>query len=69
MGNKFFNPNSIAIYGGPMFSYIQSDDIEADKEFGFMAGVEVFVSESISLDAGIRQFDGTGFEGGIHIRF
>ncbi|NQU39134.1 MAG: hypothetical protein HQ523_04200 [Lentisphaerae bacterium] len=69
VGNKFFNPNSIAIYVGPVFSYIQSEDIEVDQELGYMAGVEVFVSESISFDLGIRQFDGPGFEGGLHIRF
>lgn len=68
-GNKFFNPNSIALYAGPMFSYIESDDIEADQELGFTAGIEVFATESISMNIGLRQLDGTGVEGGLHIRF
>ena len=69
IGNKFFNPNSIALYVGPLYSYLQSDDIEVEEELGYMAGIEVFVSESVSFDMGIRQFDGPGFEGGLHIRF
>ncbi|MBT3294707.1 MAG: hypothetical protein HN919_01280 [Verrucomicrobia bacterium] len=68
-GNKHFNPNSIALYAGPMYSYIDSDDLEADQELGFMAGIEIFMSETISLDLGLRQFDGTGFEGGLNIQF
>jgi opacity protein-like surface antigen len=68
-GNKLFNPNSIAIYAGPVYSHIVSDDLEADQELGFMAGIEVFVSESITLDLGVRQFDSTGFEGGLNIQF
>jgi opacity protein-like surface antigen len=68
-GNTFFNPNSIALYMGPYFSYIQSSDIEAEETLGIMAGVEVFVSESISFDIGIRDLDSTAIEGGLHIRF
>ena len=68
-GNKLFNPNSIALYAGPVYSYITGDDLEADQELGFMAGIEVFVSETISLDLGVRQFDSTGVEGGLNIQF
>ncbi len=68
-GNKFFNANSIAIYLGPLFNYIQSDDIELREEFGYMAGIEVFLTESISIDLGMRHIDSTGFEGGLNIDF
>jgi len=69
IGNKFFNPNSIAIYMGPLFNYIQSDEIELEDEFGYMAGIEVFLTESISIDLGMRHISTTGFEGGLHINF
>ncbi|MBL7076838.1 MAG: hypothetical protein ISS31_05140 [Kiritimatiellae bacterium] len=69
IGNKFFNPNSVAIYMGPMFNYIQSGEIELREEFGFLAGIELFLTESISLDIGMRHLDTTGFEGGINIDF
>ncbi len=69
IGNKFFNPNSVAIYIGPMFNYIESSDIELRETFGFMAGIEVFLTESVSLDMGLRHLDSTGFEGGLHIDF
>jgi hypothetical protein len=69
VGNKHFSPNSIALYAGPIYSHIVSDDLDADQEIGFMAGIEVFVSESISLDLGMRQFDDSGFEVGLNIQF
>ncbi len=68
-GNKFFNPDSVAIYMGPLFNYIQSDEIELRDEFGFLAGIEIFVTDSISIDLGMRHIDTTGFEGGLHIDF
>jgi opacity protein-like surface antigen len=68
-GNKFFNPNSVAVYAGPLFNYIQSDEIELRDELGFLAGIEIFLTESISLDLGMRHISTTGFEGGLRIDF
>lgn len=69
VGNKLFNPNSVAIYAGPLFNYIQSDELELSEELGFMLGLEIFMTESVALDLGIRNIDTTGFEGGLHIHF
>lgn len=69
-GNKLFLPNSIAIYAGPAYTDIRSDDIEqTSDEFGYMAGLEVFYTESISLDIGVQSFHSTGLTAGMHIRF
>lgn len=69
-GSKLFLPNAIALYVGPVYSSIISDDIEqVGDEFGYNIGMEVFFTESVSFDLGLRRFDETGFAGGLHIRF
>ncbi|MDP6490801.1 MAG: hypothetical protein QGG69_03390, partial [Kiritimatiellia bacterium] len=68
-GNKIFNPNSVAVYVGPFYNYIDSDDIRLEDDFGFMAGIEVFMTDHITLDLGLRHMDAMTYEGGVHIRF
>jgi hypothetical protein len=68
-GNKIFNPNSVSVYVGPLYNYIKSDDIELEDNFGFMAGIEVFMTDHITLDLGLRHMDAMTYEGGVHIRF
>jgi len=67
--NKFFNPEAIALYVGPLFSMLQSSDLEEDNKFGLTVGVEVMVSESLSFDIGVRHFESSGVNGGLHLRF
>lgn len=70
VGNKLFLPNSIALYGGPVYSGIRSDDIkQTENEFGYNVGLEVFLTESVSLDIGIEKYDATGYAVGVHVRF
>jgi opacity protein-like surface antigen len=68
-GNKFFYPNSIGLYAGPVLSDIQGSDINEETLLGWVVGLQVFLTESVSLDAGIRQFEHTGFSGGVHLQF
>ncbi len=68
-GNKIFNPNSVSVYVGPLYNYIQSDDIELEDHLSFMAGIEVFLTDHIMLDLGLRHMDAMTYEGGVHIRF
>jgi len=68
-GNKFYYPNSIALYAGPVLSDLQGSDFNEKNVLGFAVGLEVFLTESISLDAGIKQFEHTGYSGGLHLRF
>ena len=69
-GNKLFLPNSVAIYAGPAYSDIRSDDIDqTSDEFGYTAGLEIFYTESVSFDIGIQDFGTTGLTGGLHVRF
>lgn len=68
-GNKRFVPESIALYVGPAYSDLDSDDLDEDEQIGLVGGLEVFMTESTSFDLGVRHFDGTGFTGGLHVRF
>jgi opacity protein-like surface antigen len=68
-GNKFFNPESIALYVGPLFSILQGDELEESTQFGLLVGVEVFVSDSLSFNLGMRHIDETGIDAGLHLHF
>lgn len=68
-GNKLFLPNSIAIFAGPIYSDIQSSSINEKNKLGFAAGMEVFLSEKISLKCAIERFDATAYSTGINVRF
>jgi len=69
IGDKRYRPEAIALYAGPAFSFIQSDDVEAKQEFGFIGGLEVFFFDSFSLDLHVENYDTSSVFGGINIRF
>ncbi len=68
-GDKRYRPEAIALYGGPAFSYIQSSDIEAKREFGAIGGLEIFIYDSLSLDFNFEYYDKASVFGGLNIRF
>lgn len=69
-GSKLFLPNSIAVYGGPIYSWIgNSSSFSNEGMFGYTAGLEVYYTESISFDVGIEAMDYTDATVGIHLRF
>lgn len=68
-GNKLFLPNSIALFAGPIYSDIHSSSLDEKNKFGFAAGIEVFLSEKISLKWAIERFDAAGYSAGINVRF
>ncbi len=69
-GSKLYLPNSIALYGGPIYSWIgNSSSFSNEGMFGYTAGMEIYYTESISLDVGIEAMDYTDITAGLHIRF
>ena len=74
-GNKLFHPDSIAIYVGPIFEELHGvnasgiNRFNEDSVFGLAAGLEIFLSDIVSVDFGVESFGSTGFNGGINIRF
>jgi opacity protein-like surface antigen len=71
-GNPLFRPKSIAIYAGPAFTLLTGSDLEQREgrnKFGLTAGIEVFLTERVSLYGGADVFENTGFSGGLNVRF
>jgi len=68
-GNKLFCPNSIALFAGPIYSDIHSSSINEKNKLGFAVGMEVFLSEKISLECAIEKFDADAYSAGINVHF
>lgn len=69
-GSKFYLPNSIGIYGGPITTIVHGDSqINNGDEFGYTIGTDLYFSETVSLEFAIEILDTTDFAGGLHIRF
>jgi len=70
-GNKLFVPESIGIYGGPVYSQVFGGDLDdgPDDQVGLAAGLEVFHTKRVSYYAGIERFKDTGFTAGLNVRF
>jgi len=68
-GNKQYWPNAISIFAGPIFSQIISDSIQEDSIVGLTVGVEVFLSDYVTLGIGMEQFDDSGSWMALSIKF
>jgi opacity protein-like surface antigen len=68
-GNKYFWPESIAIYAGPIYSTINGDEFETDDDVGLIAGLEFYLTDTCSLDIQVKYFEETSVGGGINFRF
>ena len=68
-GLKYYAPESISLYIGPMYSVFESDDFKAKDEIGAVAGIEIFFMDTIVLDLKVQQFEETSVGGGINFRF
>ena len=68
-GNKYFWPESIAIYAGPIYSAINGDEFETDDDVGLIAGLEFFLTDTCTLDFQVKYFEETSIAGGVNFRF
>jgi len=70
-GNKDYLPFAIAVFVGPLYSNITSnDDLQEEGDtLGIIGGLEVFYTQRVSFDVGVESFDATGYFGGINVRF
>ena len=68
-GNKNYTPESFSIYLGPIYSKLEGDDFEADDDVGLIAGLEVFLTDTIALDFEVQHFENTSGAAGINFRF
>lgn len=70
-GNKLFWPESIAVYGGALYTRLFGD-LEDEDNWRLTFGLEVFVTERVALDAAVEMLDGGGSAGssfGLNVRF
>ncbi len=68
-GNKEYTPESIAIYLGPAFSMIRSDDFEAKNNTGVVGGLEIFFTDSFAVDIRVEYFEKASASAGINLHF
>jgi len=68
-GNKLFWPQSIALYAGPAYSNLESDDFEAEETFGFVGGIEIFATKRLTLGLGAEMYDSAAFSSSLSLRF
>ena len=68
-GNKFFTPESITLYAGPMYSTFLSDDFSESDDFGLMGGIEFFLVDTIVLDIEIQHIGETSASVGLNFHF
>lgn len=68
-GDKFFTPNSLALFIGPIYCAPVDTELTVDKTLGFTAGIDCFLNEKITLELGFQQLKNAGITAGISIRF
>jgi len=68
-GDKSFRPESIALYAGPALSLLHSSDFDAKTEGGVVGGIEIYFTDSCSLDVRTEYYDKAGITAGINLRF
>jgi opacity protein-like surface antigen len=67
-GNKFFNPESIALFVGPILSDL-SGDLDEDETLGFTVGLDVYMTERVALSVGLERFDAESLVVGLNVNF
>jgi hypothetical protein len=68
-GNKYFSPESISLYAGPLFSSIDGDSFKEKNSTGLLAGGQIFMNDRVSLDLQGQFFEETSILGGINVQF
>jgi opacity protein-like surface antigen len=68
-GIKFYSPESISLYVGPIFSALISDDFSEDNSFGVIGGIQIFVVDTVAIDIQVQHYGQTSVSGGLNYRF
>ena len=67
-GNTLFLPNSIEIFAGGIFSDFVAGDVDVGSKLGYTAGVDIFYTEKVTIEASVQGFDTVTVCGAIHLR-
>lgn len=68
-GNKYYTPESIAIYLGPAFSVIRSDAFEGKSNGGVVGGLEIFFTDSFAVDIRVEFIEQASASAGVNLHF
>lgn len=66
-GDKYFNMESIGFYFGAIYSDINCSGFEVESKFGFCSGIEMMITEKVSIDLGMETLDRGAVYAGIRI--
>jgi opacity protein-like surface antigen len=68
-GNKYYSPESIALYAGPIYSAITGDNFETEDNVGLIAGLEFYITDTFTFDIQVKRFEEMSVGGGFNFRF
>lgn len=68
-GNKYFVPNGISLFFGPLYSDLRGGPFDETNKAGFTIGLEFYYVETITFNMGVEYFDAQRFFSGVHVRF
>ncbi|MFO7870496.1 MAG: hypothetical protein R6V03_03580 [Kiritimatiellia bacterium] len=68
-GETFFVPDSVGIFGGPVYSHYHGADLEEEDSIGYSAGLELYFSEKMSVYLGLHSLGTAGNMAGLRMRF
>ncbi len=68
-GNKYYNPESISLYAGPLLSIIESSDFKVKSKSGLVGGLQIYFTDSFALDLRMEYIDHATGGAGINILF
>ena len=70
-GDKTFLPFGLSVFAGLLYSdfITNSHDLKADSQLGYIAGLEVFYTESISFFLAAENIGSSGYTAGVDIHF
>lgn len=71
IGNKYYWPEAIGIFGGPVLDKIKSDDFTVTgSKFGMVAGIDLYLSRATTLSLSYEAFSSDkAFNAAVNIRF
>lgn len=69
VGNKLFLPNAVGLYAGPAYSDFHGGDVTAVEYFGFIGGIDIYYSETVTLEFFAEHYEKDSYGGAISVRF
>lgn len=66
--NILFTPNSIGLFAGPVYSYLDSTTLEARDTLGYMYGLDIYFTQEVYVSFGMYDVGKQEIMAGLHLR-